>query len=147
LARLAILASELGWDDDERRTRAGVASFTELTKAQASDLIEDWQRAAEPAGSSAAPEGPGHTAPPGPSSQPDDDMRSGVISRISVALDVLFGTVRRSEERSRWVNNQLSGFGKKRQSDLTIDELQAIASAAEAAAKGKIASEVEESGW
>lgn len=41
---LAIIAQELGWDDDERRRQAGVSSFTELTKAQAMGLIDEWKK-------------------------------------------------------------------------------------------------------
>ena len=39
---LVQLARELGWDDDERRARAGVGSFAELNKARANELIDEW---------------------------------------------------------------------------------------------------------
>jgi hypothetical protein len=39
---LAIIASRLGWSDEERHRRAGVASFNDLEKSQASRLIEEW---------------------------------------------------------------------------------------------------------
>lgn len=42
LQMLVMLASEMGWDDDTRRHRAGVASFKELTFDKARELIEDW---------------------------------------------------------------------------------------------------------
>lgn len=40
---LFVLAKDLGWDDDERRARAGVASFTELTEEQAARLQSEWR--------------------------------------------------------------------------------------------------------
>lgn len=40
---LVRLARVFGWEDDERRRRAGVESFTELTKAQAHALIDTWR--------------------------------------------------------------------------------------------------------
>jgi hypothetical protein len=42
LQKLAIVAGELGWDDEERRARAGVASFRDLTRGRASELLEEW---------------------------------------------------------------------------------------------------------
>lgn len=44
IKKLAMLASNQGWDDDERRKRAGVESFTDLTMRQASGLIEEWSK-------------------------------------------------------------------------------------------------------
>lgn len=46
LLRLFALAGELGLDDDGRKLAAGVASFNDLTKTQASDLIGVWTDAA-----------------------------------------------------------------------------------------------------
>ena len=42
--RLAILAQDLGWDDDRRHKEAGVDSFTKLTMKQADELHEKWQK-------------------------------------------------------------------------------------------------------
>ncbi|HXF73110.1 MAG TPA: hypothetical protein VNO79_10930 [Actinomycetota bacterium] len=39
---LHTLASELGWDDEERHARAGVPSFNDLTREQAGELLEAW---------------------------------------------------------------------------------------------------------
>ena len=47
LAKLAILADEIGWNDDERHYHAGVDSFTELSRDAASALIETWQELLE----------------------------------------------------------------------------------------------------
>jgi hypothetical protein len=56
LQKLAILAGELGWSDEERRARAGVGSFRDLTRGRASELLEAWQElaGAEPAATSPA---------------------------------------------------------------------------------------------
>ncbi len=40
--KLAILAEELGWSDDERHYFAGVDSFNDLRRSVASDLIDTW---------------------------------------------------------------------------------------------------------
>lgn len=42
LTLLAVIADEFEWDDETRRARAGVASFNDLTKQAAADLIADW---------------------------------------------------------------------------------------------------------
>ncbi|HXF72523.1 MAG TPA: hypothetical protein VNO79_07950, partial [Actinomycetota bacterium] len=44
---LHTLASELGWDDEERHARAGVGSFNELSREQAGELLEAWSRLLE----------------------------------------------------------------------------------------------------
>lgn len=43
LNHLFALAGELGIDDDARKTLAGVASFNDLSRNRASELIEDWK--------------------------------------------------------------------------------------------------------
>lgn len=40
--KLAIIAGNLGWDDDRRHAEAGVASFNDLSTVTASALIEEW---------------------------------------------------------------------------------------------------------
>lgn len=44
IGRLHALAHEAGWTDDERHQRAGVESFKDLTKGQASLLIDAWTK-------------------------------------------------------------------------------------------------------
>lgn len=44
---LHTLATELGWDAEERHARAGVASFNDLTREQAGELLEAWSRLVE----------------------------------------------------------------------------------------------------
>jgi hypothetical protein len=41
--KLHALSNAFGWDEDERHRRAGVASFNELLKQAASELIEVWE--------------------------------------------------------------------------------------------------------
>lgn len=60
LVKLAILAQRFEWDNETRRANAGVSSFTELTKARASDLIEAWSNievSLGPGSASTEPEG------------------------------------------------------------------------------------------
>jgi len=44
---LHALASELGWDRDERHARAGVSSLNELSREAAAELLESWQELLE----------------------------------------------------------------------------------------------------
>lgn len=46
LAKLAVLANALGMDDTARHEAAGVDTFKALTRDEAHELIEDWQRRA-----------------------------------------------------------------------------------------------------
>jgi hypothetical protein len=81
-AKLAVLASNFGWDDEERRRRAGVASFTDLTFDQASLLIEAWESEETPGGvatgetSLGKEEDPGEGTPPGPTSEGAGERKS-----------------------------------------------------------------------
>lgn len=56
---LHTVATELGWDDDERHVRAGVESFNDLTRSEAGELLEAWspsERRSDVETSSRAPE-------------------------------------------------------------------------------------------
>jgi phage recombination protein Bet len=65
LGALVQLSRELGWTDEERRHRAEVASFAELTKGRASELIDEWTRilASGDAGPDRGSAGPGPADP------------------------------------------------------------------------------------
>lgn len=83
LSKLSILAQELGWDDVQRRLEAGVESFTDLSKAQASDLIETWQHWVDSArGDVASPGGASEQTPLAETTpsegRPDGESPAGV---------------------------------------------------------------------
>jgi hypothetical protein len=76
LTMLAVLAHELGMDDTARHEAAGVDTFKALTRDEAHDLIEEWQRRAFAAPQTSSPDGVvstpddvGEPAPEGPAGE------------------------------------------------------------------------------
>lgn len=101
LQKLAVLASNYGWSDEERRERAGVASFRDLTFDAASTLIEAWEAdetsgdvvnregaatpedAADGSGGVASP--PATEQPSDPTADVDEPASSEHLTRLSEA--------------------------------------------------------------
>jgi hypothetical protein len=75
--KLVLVARDLGWDEDRRHHEAGVGSFTHLTKARASELIEAWSALR------------GEGADPEPEPAGGQDIREGVTPRPAAAKDHL----------------------------------------------------------
>jgi hypothetical protein len=80
------LSKEFGWTDDERHQRAGVGSFRDLTKQQASDLIDAWgiEHATGSATQKVQAGGPDSSASPeGPKSAPEPlDEEAGLPNGV-----------------------------------------------------------------
>lgn len=101
LAKLMALAGEFGWSDDERHERAGVESFTELTRSAASLLIEAWSAEGSPpntgggdegAGGDSEPDAVADAAPasppaPDPDGAPTDELIARARKHISTGTD------------------------------------------------------------
>ncbi|MGQ0671027.1 MAG: recombination directionality factor [Actinomycetota bacterium] len=79
IVKLHAMANELGFSDKERHHRAGMDSFNDLTKARASELIEEWGSASsgrevgDPAATGAAQPFSGEPVPPDPEQRPKVD--------------------------------------------------------------------------
>jgi hypothetical protein len=98
LSKLVLMAQEFGWSDDERHRRAGVASFTELTKPAAHALIEAWSAEiperlsggdSEPAAAEVADTDAGAASPPAsgpppldPSAPPSEEFKRNVRRQL-----------------------------------------------------------------
>jgi hypothetical protein len=81
LKKLAVLAGNFGWSDEERRERAGVKSFTELTFDQAHVLIEAWE------GSDGEASPPASEQPSGPDAAATMGERPGTVHDEAATMD------------------------------------------------------------
>ena len=77
--KLGALAAALGWSDDERHERAGVASFNDLSMRQAAELIEAWKKL-EPQGvGDSAVSGSAAKSSPGEPSLEDEGKATSAV--------------------------------------------------------------------
>lgn len=84
IKKLAVIANEQGWDDEERRRRANVASFTDLTMRSASDLIEEWSKLDPPV---KRQDSPATDAVEGPHSVSESEGAEADVASIATPSD------------------------------------------------------------
>ena len=106
---LHTIASGLGWSDEERHERAGVASFNDLTREAAGDLFDAWSALDPETAAAAAPD------PEPPMSLIDTAWRDA-LERFDTKVGVLQAAIARWPERRGGVSA----------SSLTVDELQEL---------------------
>lgn len=85
LKALSTMATKAGWTDEEKHQRAGVASLKELSKSQASNLIDAWQNVGA-GGAPPAPTGEGASVS---SPEPSQRVKAGTTPNLAGLTDAL----------------------------------------------------------